>query len=212
MEIERWGHIPYSKAHERQKRYVGEIAAGHRIETVVLCSHPPVVTLGKQSTDEDLAGWSGETHSVERGGKATYHGPGQIVCYPMIKLDNRGCGIGEYLAALERAVIETLAHYGVKSFGNKERKNPALTGVWEERSGKKLASIGVAVKRWVTSHGLALNLDLDPLAFQGIRPCGYEANAMTSLEAVIQKKIDRGICERHLLDSLFPLLQQKEQA
>ena len=210
IKIENWGQIPYPLGHQRQKQYVQDIATGVRGETVVLCCHPPVVTLGKKSTPNDIIGWQGEVHSVERGGKATYHGPGQVICYPMIDLKLRGQGLGQFLNAMETSIVKALAHYGVNATGNTDRGNPQLTGVWAA-SGKKLASIGVAIKNWITYHGLAVNLYHDPLAFQGINPCGYGAGVMDSLEATIQQKVNRHDFENQLLHSLMPLLPPHKQ-
>ena len=207
MEVENWGEIPYGQAHRRQRQCVEEILDGRREETVVICSHPPVVTLGRQSTPEDLVGWRGEIHQVERGGKATYHGPGQVVCYPLINLKNRGQQLGPFLCALENAVVAALSHYQVAAHGNSQRGDPQWTGVWTE-SGKKLASVGVAVKNWVTYHGLAVNLHRDPQAFVGINPCGYHPQTMASLEEVAQLRVDRSQFERQLLAALIPEFPQ----
>lgn len=208
METENWGKIPYPLAHQKQKSYVQEIIKGSRSETVVLCHHPPVVTLGKKSTPDELVGWNGEVYSVERGGRATYHGPGQVVCYPLLNLKERGQRLAQFLDALEVGIAQTLARYGVQASGNARRGDSRWTGVWTD-SGKKLASIGVAVSSWVTYHGLALNLHRDPLAFRGINPCGYSAKTMTSLEEILQQKIDRGEFEQRLLHSLIPLFPKE---
>ena len=207
MQVEYWGEIPYGHAHQRQRQYVEEILAGERDETILVCSHPSVVTLGRQSTEEDLRGWQGEVHWVERGGKATYHGPGQVICYPLINLKNRGQDLGQYLSALEGAVVSALAHYQVQAHGSSQRGNPQWTGVWTA-SQKKLASVGIAVKKGVTYHGLACNLYCDPQAFQGINPCGYSPQTMISLEDLIQRHAPREQFENYLLDALIPGLPQ----
>ena len=209
-EVERWGEIPYALAHQRQRQYVQDIAADERPETIVLCSHHPVVTLGKKSTSEDLTGWSGEVYNVERGGRATYHGPGQVICYPLINLKKRAQKVAQFLDALEQSIVSALAHYGVSAQGNQHRGDPERTGVWGP-SGKKLASVGVAIKNWITYHGLALNLHHDPLAFRGINPCGYSAETMTSLEVLLQKKVPRREFEDRLLQALAPRLPQGDR-
>lgn len=208
---EHWGEIPYPESHRKQKQYVEEIKNGQRPETIVLCSHPPVVTLGKKSTPGDLTSWQGEVHSVERGGKATYHGPGQVLCYPLLDLKIRGQKLGGLLTSLEKAVIETIRHYGLASTGNAMRGNPKLTGVWEERTGKKIASIGIACKNWITYHGVAVNLYRDPLAFQGINPCGYSSDTMASMEELLGKKISRKEFENHFLNFLLTALPTENQ-
>ena len=207
IQRENWGTLPYGEALEKQRAYVGEIERGVRGESIIFCSHFPVVTLGKKSNpDEDLVGWKGEVYQVERGGRATYHGLGQMLCYPLLNLKLRGQKLGEFLGALENATIETLGVWGVEAEGNTSRGNPKLTGVWEKASGRKLASIGVALKNWITLHGLAINLDWDPLAFTGIRPCGYSSQVMVSLEEVIGSKVDRKEFENHFHQTLLTLL------
>jgi lipoate-protein ligase B len=134
---------------------------------------------------KDLTGWSGETVDVQRGGRATYHGPGQIVGYPILDLRARGSDLHRYLRDLENVIIRSLAYYGVEADGNRED----ATGVWI--GPKKIASIGIGVKRWISFHGFAINLHRDPLAFTGIRPCGFSASDMVSLEDLVGQKIPR---------------------
>ena len=206
--IEHWGELAYQQAHQRQKQYLNEIILGQRPETIALCSHPPVITLGKGTPPGELSALrqqvSVEVYPVERGGKATYHGPGQVVCYPLINLKNRGQNIAGLLCALEASIVRTLSYYSLNARGNPQRGNPSLTGVWVGE--QKVASIGVAVKRWVTYHGLALNLYCDPLAFQGIAPCGYSPQIMTSMEALLGRKLPRKPLEDYLVQTLLSLL------
>lgn len=200
--VENWGLIQYSKAHQRQKEIVQEVIDKKRAETLILCRHRPVVTLGKQSTPEDLLGWSGETFQVERGGRATYHGPEQIVVYPILNLKNRGQNIGGLLQIIQKVLVELLQKEGLKARGT-----PSYAGVWVHDSGqnieKKIASIGIAVKKWVTYHGLALNISKDPLAFKGIASCGLQSGLMTYLEEHTKRKIHREYFERELTTQLL---------
>jgi lipoyl(octanoyl) transferase len=190
MKIENWGEIPYQQSLKKQLSLVEKVGKSECDERLILCSHTPVVTLGKKGSLTDCQEWDGEIVHVSRGGKATYHGPGQLVIYPIINLKNYQQNISGYLEALEQAMVITLESYSLEARGNPERGGEGkFTGVWV--NGQKVASIGVAVKRWVTYHGLAINLDKDPLAFQGIIPCGLSPNIMTSLEELINAKVDR---------------------
>jgi len=192
-----WGLIDYSEALERQMTLVEKVASGEMPDTVVFCSHPPVVTLGRSSKPQDLTGWQGDLIEVSRGGRATYHGPNQLVIYPILNLSRERKSlkvrdIGAYLRSLESILIDVLGDVeilanaktidGVDESGDKI----SATGVWV--GDKKIASIGIAVKKWVTYHGLALNVRKDPLAFQGLRPCGFNANIMTSIEEVLSER------------------------
>ena len=147
--------------------------------------------------------WKGEVHQVSRGGEATYHGPGQVVVYPIINLKRRECDIGRLLRGIESSLISTLKNWNVES----EPAGTTPTGVWVD--GKKVASIGIAVRRWVTYHGLALNLYADDLAFQGITPCGFPSSTMISLEEILGKKVARKEFEDVLCDELVKIFTTK---
>ena len=201
MKVEDWGLIDYLTAQSLQHQDVEEVVAGIREETLVVCSHHPVVTLGKKAKPSDIMGWSGQIVETKRGGQATYHGPGQIIAYPILNLEKRNKDIYLYLRQLEKSMELALEELGLESSGN-----PDSTGLWI--ADKKIASIGVAVKRWVTYHGLAINLEFDPLAFTGINPCGMSHNVMTSLKQMIGNSFDRNKFKEsltfHLLDCLRP--------
>ncbi len=199
MKILNLGLIDYKEAYQIQLQEVDKVRLGGE-ETLIICSHPPVVTLGKKSSSEDLLGWKGQVEEIERGGKATYHGPGQVVIYPILNLKQHGQNLSGFLEAMENSMIEVLSFYGLQARGNEERGKPDYTGVWVETQFglKKIASIGIAIKRWITFHGLALNLDFDPLAFSGINPCGFTTNTMTNLETLKNEKVDRSTFENHL--------------
>ncbi len=192
MKIISLGLCHYEDAHKMQKELVETVRFRPNQETIILCNHHPVVTLGKKTVTTDLCGWKGQTYNVERGGRATYHGPGQVVAYPIIHLEKRNKDIYAYLRALEKAMELTLADYALNAKGD-----PDNTGVWI--ANKKIASIGVAIKRWVTYHGLAINLDLDPQAFKGINPCGFTTSKMTSVEELLGHKICRNEFESKLV-------------
>ena len=199
MNIINLGLIDYKEAYQRQLSEVEKVRTG-RDEVLLVCSHPPVVTLGKKSAPEDVLGWQGRLETIERGGKATYHGPGQVVIYPILDLKRHGQNLSGYLEAMEEGMIEALSFYGLKAKGNEDRGRPDYTGVWVETELglKKIASIGIAVKKWITFHGLALNLYSDPLAFSGIKPCGFTTHTMTNLEALKNEKVDRTTFENQL--------------
>ncbi len=202
LKIHHLGLIDYLKAYDFQKEQVELVKSG-QIESLIVCSHPSVVTLGKKSTQEDLLGWEGDIYNIERGGKATYHGPGQIVIYPVIDLKKRGQNIAGFLEVMEEAMIAVLKELEIAASGNPERGKPDYTGVWVEATPpKKIASIGVAVSRWVTFHGLAFNLHNDPSAFKGISPCGFTTETMTDLETLLNKRLERSNIEQALIDHL----------
>jgi len=179
-----WDLINYSLATERQHELVEEVAQGGP-EMIVFCRHPSVVTLGRATEPHDVTGWTGETAETSRGGRATYHGPGQIVLYPILDLKTRGRDLHGYLRGLEMAVSNALHDIGI--LGAEARTvqvgELSLTGVWV--GSKKIASIGIAVRKWVTYHGCAINFEKDPMAFQGISPCGFQSSVMTSVEEIL---------------------------
>src|SRR5215472_6725346 len=175
------GEVPYLEAWELQRSLAGAVSQGAIPDTVVLLEHPPVVTLGRR-TDEAMevhVPGDAEVEVVEtdRGGKSTYHGPGQLVCYPILDLKRHGRDVKQYVRNLEEALIRT-----VEPFGLVGERIDGLTGVWLTRPPRKIASIGVHVSRWVTTHGYALNVDLDPAPFtEWITACGLEDAMFTTI-------------------------------
>src|SRR6266571_4717862 len=175
------GTVGYLDAWDLQRSLAGAVSQGAIPDTVLLLEHPPVVTLGRR-TDESAELHVPEDAAVEivetnRGGKSTFHGPGQLVCYPILDLKRHGRDVKQYVRNLEEALIGTLAALGVE--GNRLE---GLTGVWLERPPRKIASIGVHVSRWVTTHGYALNVDLDPAPFTDwITACGLEDAQFTTM-------------------------------
>jgi lipoyl(octanoyl) transferase len=175
------GQVPYREAWDLQRSLAGAVSQGAVPDTVILLEHPPVITLGRR-TDESAELHIPEEANVElvetnRGGKSTFHGPGQLVCYPIIDLKRHGRDVKEYVRNLEEALIRT-----VEPFGLTGERIHGLTGVWLTRPPRKLASIGVHVSRWVTTHGYALNVDLDPAPFtEWITACGLEDAMFTTV-------------------------------
>lgn len=173
------GIVPYAEGLDLQRHLARERIAGKLPnDLLLLLEHPPVVTLGRGSHAEHVLRPEGiDVVEVERGGDVTYHGPGQLVGYPIVDL--RGSGFKQdlhwYLRTLEQALIEGLALLGIPA-----ERNPGYTGVWTR--GRKIASIGVHVKQWVTWHGFALNVTTDLGAFDRIVPCGIPGVEMTSVE------------------------------
>jgi lipoyl(octanoyl) transferase len=183
------GQVPYREAWELQRSLAGAVSQGAVPDTVLLLEHPPVVTFGRR-TDESAElhipeGADVELVETNRGGKSTFHGPGQLVCYPIIDLKRHGRDVKQYVRNLEEALIRT-----VEPFGLTGERIDGLTGVWLTRPPRKLASIGVHVSRWVTTHGYALNVDLDPAPFtQWITACGLEDAAFTTIASELGRPI-----------------------
>ena len=181
------GLTPYGEAFALQRALAEEVKQGARPDTVVLLEHEPVVTLGRR-TDQAAelhlpAGVDIEVMETNRGGKSTYHGPGQLVGYPILDLNRHGRDLRRYVRDLERAIVRTVAAFGLDA-----TTYEGLTGVWMPPAlglgPRKIASIGVHASRWVTTHGYALNVDLDPAPFtQWITACGLEDAQFTSMAA-----------------------------
>ena len=207
VKSEHWGCLDYGEAQQRQEQYVQEILWKKREEIIIFCSHHPVVTLGKSTQKQEILSWKGAVHQTRRGGKSTYHGPGQVICYPLLNLKYRQYNLGGLLDAMETAVVATLERYSLKGSVNPNRGKPQKTGVWVK--GRKIASLGLALRRWVSYHGLAVNFFEDPLAFKGINPCGENPEIMTSLESLLDVKPDREEFETNLYKNLLPRLPAK---
>jgi lipoate-protein ligase B len=174
------GLVPYREAWELQRSLAGGVSQGAIPDTVVLLEHAPVITLGRRTGEGELHvpdGADVEIVETDRGGKSTYHGPGQLVCYPILDLKRHGQDVKRYCRDLEEALIRTLAAAGVEA-----ARIEGLTGIWVESPPGKIASIGIHVSKWVTTHGYALNVDLDPAPFTDwITACGLEDTAFTTI-------------------------------
>lgn len=191
LEFQDWGEIPYSTCEERQLALLEMVHSQNLKGFVVFCSHPPVVTLGRSTQPADIQDWKGEICEVRRGGRATYHGPDQQVAYFILNIKEKKDVVG-LLRRIESSAIDLLKDYGLSAQGKTvEGDGTDLnnTGVWI--SSRKIASVGIAVRNWISYHGIALNVDQSLNSFQGIQPCGFSPDVMTSLEKELQKKIDR---------------------
>ena len=170
------GIVDYERAHALQQALVAARMRDEIGDTLLLLEHPHVYTLGRGADEKFILAMRPgvPVHRVSRGGQVTYHGPGQIVGYPILKLEGAARDVSRYLRHLEQAMIAALARFGIA--GERREK---LTGVWVDR--RKIASIGVGIRRWVTFHGLALNVNPDLAYFDAIVPCGIAGCEMTSL-------------------------------
>jgi lipoyl(octanoyl) transferase len=191
--LQNLGTVPYPEAWEAQRALAGAVSEGAIPDTVLLLEHPPVITTGRR-TDEAAElhvpmGADVAIHATNRGGKSTFHGPGQLVCYPILDLNRHGRDVKRYVRLLEEALLRTLAAFDLEA-----TTVDGLTGAWmPPRDGlgpRKIASIGVHVSRWVTTHGYALNVDLDPAPFtEWITACGLEDAQFTSMARELDRPI-----------------------
>jgi len=189
--IEVLGQVPYDEAWHLQKQYHAEIAEGQRPATLLLLEHPRTITFGRSTkaasllhSEEVYQQLGFAVHHIERGGDVTYHGPGQLVGYPLIPMVNK---VGDFLRRLERLLLEVVARFGITA-----RPSPGYAGLWvpsADGSETKLASIGIAVSRRVSYHGFALNVATNLSDFEMIVPCGLTGVRMTSLEMILQRSV-----------------------
>jgi lipoyl(octanoyl) transferase len=188
------GSIGYAKAYALQKRVVAARKAGAIEDTLLLCEHPHVITLGRNGKRENLLASEQvlrqkgvEFHSTDRGGDITYHGPGQIVGYPILNLGAIRRDVVWYVRMLEEAMIRATAEFGVAA-----ERVAGKTGIWVGSGGReeKLAAIGVHISRWVTSHGFAYNVSTDLRNFDLIVPCGIADRKATSLEKLLGRNVE----------------------
>jgi lipoyl(octanoyl) transferase len=195
----RWlGTVPYEHTLELQADLVRERAAGRIPDQLLLLEHPHVLTLGRVSHPEHivadrarLQSLGVEIYEAGRGGDVTYHGPGQLVAYPILDLAPDRCDLHRYVRDLERALVAMLAEYGIAA-----HTVPGRTGAWVQRDGRsdaKVAAIGVRVARWITSHGIALNVDPDLRYFDLIVPCGIRDSGVTSMAELLGAVGDSGV-------------------
>jgi lipoyl(octanoyl) transferase len=182
------GLVPYREAWDLQRSLAGAVTQGAIPETVIFLEHPPVVTLGRRTDKGELhvpEGAEVDVVETDRGGKSTFHGPGQLVCYPILDLRLHGKDVKKYVRDLEEALIRTLAPLGLEGMRFED-----LTGVWLHPPPRKVASIGVHISRWVTTHGYALNVDLDPAPFTDwITACGLEDAAVTTIAGELGRPV-----------------------
>src|SRR5437764_12332876 len=172
--------VRYREAWDLQRAIAAAVFRGYLPDTVLLLEHPPVVTLGRRTEPGELhipQGATVEIVETDRGGKSTYHGPGQLVCYPIFDLTRHGQDVKKYCRDLEEALIRTTAAFGIDA-----TRIEGLTGVWLQSPPRKIASIGIHLTKWISTHGYALNVDLDPAPFTDwITACGLDGYAFTSM-------------------------------
>ena len=186
----------YVEVWKLQRKLVFERGQGDIPDTVLLCQHPPVYTIGRSSKQLIPEGLPYPVHEVERGGDLTYHGPGQIIGYPILRLADRGLKARSYLHALEAVLVEAIKPFGVEAATVR-----GFTGLWVGR--KKLASIGVAVRDGVAYHGFALNANNSLAPFRLIHPCRLESDVMTSLHKILGKPVDEHAVAKRLGEAML---------
>jgi lipoate-protein ligase B len=195
----------YGEVWELQRELVGKRQREEIPDTLVLVEHPHVITLGRGTHKENvLAPGDTPLFEIERGGDVTYHGPGQLVGYPIFLLREPERDLHLYLRNLEESLIRVVGRFGIPG----ERKD-GWTGVWTGGGVRKLASIGVAVKRWVTLHGFALNVSTDLARFAAINPCGLEATTMGSMQSVLGRPVSFDEVKRAARDELGAVFERR---
>ena len=191
-------------------------AQGEDCGTILTVEHPPVYTLGKSGKQSNmlipqsyLESLGAEFFHIDRGGDITFHGPGQIVCYPILDIEQLGIGLRRYIEILEEAIIATVAHYGITA-----ERLAGATGVWicdregdgEPKNWRKICAIGVRASHFVTMHGLALNVSTDLKWFTMINPCGFTDKGVTSISKEVGKDVDFEEVKQLLVTNLTKLL------
>lgn len=214
--FENWGLTDYQKAWDKQEKAFNEAielkSVGKiPVNRLIFCEHPHVLTLGKHGdahnllySDEFLNQKGVALYRTNRGGDVTYHGPGQIVGYPIFDLEQFGLGLKQYIHRMEEVIIRFLKIYGIES----DRLEGA-TGVWLGKDtpskARKICAIGVRSSRFVTMHGFALNINTDLSYFQLINPCGFVDKGVTSLEKELDHTLDMDVCRMQLKELFFEL-------
>jgi lipoate-protein ligase B len=201
------GQVAYREAHRLQTDLLGRRINGDIGDTLLLLEHPPTITVGKSSRVENILVSPAELAEkgialffVDRGGDVTYHGPGQLVGYPIIDLKSRGKDLHQYVHNLEEAVIRTLDDFGIR--GGRDRSH---RGVWVRR--REIAAIGLRVSKWVTAHGFALNIDADLAPFSLINPCGFSDRGATSMAKVLGREVTMAAVTERLLTRFAEVFQ-----
>jgi lipoyl(octanoyl) transferase len=182
------GVVDYREAWELQRSIAADVAEGTRPDTVLLLEHPPTITLGRRTEEGEVHipdGADVDVVEVDRGGKSTYHAPGQLVCYPILDLTRHGQDVKRYCRDLEEALIRTTSAFDVAS-----TRIDGLTGIWLQSPPRKIASIGIHLTKWVSTHGYALNVDLDISPFTNwITACGLDGYAFTSIAGELGRDV-----------------------
>jgi lipoic acid synthetase len=198
------GRMPYESAWELQKKLVAERTEGTlKEDTLVIVEHDHVITLGRKTSAENFKPQDIPVFKVERGGDATYHGPGQLVGYPIVRLPSPN--VQAFVRNLEEILISS-----TRSFGVSATRLEGHPGAWVD--GRKVASIGVAVTNWVTYHGFALNVNTDLSYFQLIRPCGLDPDKMTSMKKILGKELPFDAVKREVINRYLSVFDSPLQA
>ena len=204
------GRRKYDEVWEKQKELVDQRRFEAVPDTLILVEHDPVYTLGKNSNEDHLL-QSRDKHvpvyQIERGGDVTFHGPGQLVGYPILDLHHHRLSVSWYMRTLEEILIQTLGQFGIES-----QRREGLTGVWVRE--EKIAALGVRLSRWISMHGFALNVNTDLKFFDGIIPCGIFEYDVTSMSKILGKEVSLVEVEETLI-TVFRLLfsfQECEEA
>ena len=206
IDILNLGFKPYKEVWDLQKELVEKRRNGQINDTLILVEHEPVYTLGKNADENHILQHSPQdvkTYHIERGGDVTFHGPGQLVGYPILDLHNYKKSISWYMRSLEQLIIDTLAEYGITA----ERK-VGLTGVWV--GDEKIAALGVRVTRWVTMHGFAFNVIPDLIYYSSIIPCGIFEYGVTSMAKLVTNEITVNSVKRVLTKMFMNQFQNIE--
>ena len=186
------GLTEYQRALDIQKTLVKERLDNSTSDTLLLVEHPHVVTLGKQTNPNDVLNNSIPIVKIDRGGSATYHGPGQLIGYIIMDLRSKGISVPILISKIHEIIILTLDELDIKA---KRKKND--TGVWIDQ--KKIASIGLSVRNWITYHGFSLNVNTDLERFNTIRPCGYDSQVMTSVNSIKRKEFSKEVIQTKII-------------
>ena len=206
MNILDLGRMSYNSAWDIQKEYHKKVVSGKEPDTLIIVEHEPVYTLGKSANDNHLLQSASEeiqVFRIERGGDITFHGPGQIVVYPILDLNRFVKSVSWYMRTLEKIIIDTLSDFEIKA-GLKD----GLTGVWV--GDEKIGAQGVRISRWVTMHGLALNVNTDLRYFDGIIPCGIFDYGVTSMEKLTGSKQDLNKVKNTIIKYFNNILSDEE--
>lgn len=235
--FENWGFINYTQALQKQELLVESVHQKQTPPTLIFCTHPPLVTKGRATQEGDITHWDGPVYEINRGGRATYHGPNQLMIYPIIPLyhaskERAPSDVGSFLRQFELAIVDTLRDFGIEAQGKSDQRKfeekseksqifsnetnsnkldvthqesakKEETGVWV--GDRKIASLGLSIRHWITFHGAALNVEHDPKAFQGIKPCGFSPSIMTSIEELLGTPPNR----EYIISLLTKYLQKR---
>ena len=186
IDIQDLGKLLYKKTWNYQKELLKKRSNNEINDTLILVEHEPVFTLGKNADENHILQNCPDnikTYHIERGGDVTYHGPGQLVAYPILDLRNYKKSISWYMRSLEQVIIDTLFDYNITA-----NRKKGLTGVW--CNNEKIAALGVRVSRWITMHGFSLNIDPNLNHYKNIIPCGIFEHGVTSMSGVLNKTVD----------------------